>query len=137
MSVDKITRAIELGTRTVVVKALSAKKLGKARAISRAEAIATAKDTGPDLIKAFRELSKAEANDEITPEMRRAVLYQQFDRTTVLQAGIVSWSDGEVPADPEDVLLETEAQKLHTAIIDMSVPDESTVPKDSGPSTAT
>ncbi len=129
MYASKVIREIEVKsgdtTLAATIRKLSWKKLDKAQTIERSGAIATARETGAELVKAFRELNKAEAAGEITPEVKRKARYGQYDKATVLESGLTKL-DGADTSDAIAARIEeldmAEAQQIHEAILDLSLP---------------
>jgi hypothetical protein len=127
---SKITGKVEIGETTIDIKALSRKKLEKANEFARGDGIVAAKQAGAELVKAFHELARAEAAGEITPDVKRKARYAQYDITTVLQAGITRITpapEGEtaeagITKAIEEMLM-ADAQKIHEAILDLSLPE--------------
>jgi hypothetical protein len=113
----------------VVIKKLSASRLDEARRVRQLAFFATAKAMGGDVLRAVRELPEDEvkavqertAAVAPTPEQR----YAPFDRTTVLRAGIASWTF-QLPCNASNIddLDEPSAEQLFHAIVDLSVPAE-------------
>lgn len=140
MFAKQIVKDVKVGEDTVTVRKLSGKTLDKARVARRADQVQSMRDIGAELIKAFRE-GKESAKSEVvaltaappepTPEelsAARRETFGDYDRDTVLYAGIVRWTaklDGKsVPLNPEaiDDLTEEESKLIFDEILDLSVP---------------
>lgn len=135
MFASRITKDIDIqdGDSVVVVhvQKLSGRALQNARDARSTAQLAALRGASKDMLAMIRspELDaaaeavaakrKAEAAD---PKLRTKARYGEYDRWTVLTAGIVRWSaDVPLPAGVDD-LDEPAAQTLHEAILDLSLP---------------
>lgn len=126
MFASKVTKEVELdGGERVTVRKLSYAALDRARDARSSAGARSLRDFGGDIVKVLRsdEFTQVKKEREEKPEALKAARYAAFDRGTVLQAGIVSWT-ADVKLSPEAIedLDEPSAQKLHEAIIDESLP---------------
>jgi len=129
MFASQIQKEVVLeGDERVTIRKLSALTLDKARAAKQADQAKVLRNYGGDLLKAIRsdsleDVAAAVAAKRADPVVQRAAHYDEFDREVVLNAGIVSWtSDRKVNPESVGDLDEPSAQKLHEAIVDLSVP---------------
>jgi hypothetical protein len=136
MFAKTVTKDVEIGDEIVTVRKLSGKKLQQAREVKRGEQVQNMRDLGAEMIRAFREerdkqtvALKAEAlpipAKELTLEeltKARKDSFSEYDRDTVLVAGISKWTHKN-PVNPENIadLDEETAQKLHSEILDLSI----------------
>jgi len=67
---------------------------------------------------------------EPTMDEQRKARYTTYDRQLVIQAGVVSWTYPERLSDGLEDLDEETAQKLHEAILDLSLPPIDPVERD-------
>ena len=137
MFASRITKDVDIqdGDSVVVVtiQKLSGRSLQKAREARSAAQLSALRGASKDMLQVFRssELDQAaeqlaakrarEAND---PEVRRLARYNDFDRECILNAGLVRWScQDKVALSSESIadLDEDTAQRLHTAILDLSL----------------
>ena len=129
MFASQITKEVVLdGDERVTVRKLSALTLDRARAARQADQAKTLRNYGGELLKAIRsesldDVAEAVAARRADPAARRKAHYDEFDRETVLNAGIVSWT-ADRKVNPESIgdLDEPSAQKLHEEIVDLSNP---------------
>ena len=137
MFVTGVTKLVHVDGVDVTVKKLSWKQLKKANAAARKEGVEAAREAGAELVKAFRELSNAEAAGEITSEMKRQARYRQYDVDIVLFLGVKEWGGAEVTSEAIDALSPEVATQLHEAILDFSLPllgeEAKAAPKGSAP----
>lgn len=140
MFAKQIQREVTVGEETIKIRKLSGKSLQKAREAARSSQVANVREIGPEMIKAFR-TEKAEAQakagepvveiiTELTKEeleKARKASFAEFDRDTVLVAGIVSWTAKEknkaIPVNVDNIgeLDEETSELLHNEILDLSL----------------
>jgi len=135
MFAKQITKDVEVGTEIVTVRKLSGKTLQKAREAKRSEQVSNMRELGAEMIRAFREEREklAAVKPEALPippkeptreelEKTRKDSFSEYDRDTVLVAGISKWT-AKVPVSPENIadLDEESATKLHNEILDLSL----------------
>jgi hypothetical protein len=135
MFASRITQDVEVsdGQSAVVVtiRKLSGNSLGKAKDARTADKLSSIRTASKDLLAFWKDAS-VEAVAEKLAERQKAeqdatskaeARYAEYDRLTVLQAGIVRWSsDVKVTPDTVADLDEETADKLHRAILDLSLP---------------
>jgi hypothetical protein len=135
MFAKQVTKDVAVGEEIVTVRKLSGKTLQKARDARRVEQVQNMRDIGAEMIKAFREEREkvAQARPEALPipakeptkeelEKARKDSFADYDRDTVLVAGVVRWT-AKVPVNSENIadLDEESATLLHNEILDLSV----------------
>lgn len=133
MFASRITRDVEVGDGAVVtIRKLSGRSLEKAREAKSAQQLGSLRNASKELLQAMRSSEidaaaaqlaarrEAEAGDA---KLRAKARYDAHDREAVLNAGIVRWSAQE-PVNPDNImdLEEGIAQRLHEAILDLSLP---------------
>jgi len=118
---------VEFPDGSVTIRKLSWKSLEKAKEAQSITAATSLRAYGGDLMKALRsdtvnEAAKLHAEKKASQSEQVKARYAEYDREAVLSKGIDSWSYGEL--NPERILeLEEEtADKLHRAILDLSLP---------------
>jgi len=119
-----IKGAVEIsGGVTVSIRALSWKSLKKAADAQQAEAIATAKGAGADVLQAFSAM-KADPDrvDAMRTKIAKDARYTSHDLETVLRSGIEAFSDHTDKEKGLTELTEADATKTFRAIIDLSLP---------------
>lgn len=127
MFASKVTDAVVLdGGERVTIRKLNHSALDLAREARSSRGAKSLRDFGGDILRVLRSeefVDMKKAREEAGPEALRAARYAAFDRSVVLQAGIQSWTS-EVKVTPEaiDDLDEPSAQKIHEAIVDLSLP---------------
>jgi hypothetical protein len=130
------TKVVEIGDVQVTVRKLSWKSLEKAKVAKSAEQAASLRPYGGEVVKALHspELTEAAANlkkKKNDPGERLKAHYERFDRSSVLYAGIVSWSiEDKVNPEAIDDLEEAVAEELHRQIVDLSAPFKDEAPKE-------
>ncbi len=119
---------------TVTVQKLSGRSLEKARDARSAAQIASLRSASKDLLQVMRsdqieaaaqQLAEKRKKEAADPKLRAKARYDAHDREHVLNAGIVRWScEADKPLSSETIadLDEESAQKLHEAILDLSLP---------------
>jgi hypothetical protein len=137
----------DLGLVTVTLRKLSGSSLEKAamqRGIAQAAYFRSLGapfmvDMQSPALQAAREiLAEEKANEKKDPAALRRARYSNYDRESVLIAGIERWTcEDKFKLSPKSIALleDAEAQKLHEEILDFSLPpideDEAAeVPKD-------
>jgi hypothetical protein len=129
MFASKVQKEVSIGAGddavTVTIRKLSGRSLEKA---SEARQIAVSqgmRSMGGDILRTLRDLETTKAEPE-KPDYAAATKarYSTYDRMAVLLAGIVRWTAEEPPTLKfmEDELDEESCQKLHEAILDLSLP---------------
>lgn len=108
----------------VTIRKLNHRSLDKARQARRGEDIAETRSLGGDLFRAITEFREGKLDDELAQRRKdkRDARYREFDRDTVLQAGIESWTAAEKVTDGIGDLDEPTADFLFRAIVDLSAP---------------
>ena len=109
---------------TVTIRKLSARSLERASDARQIGVAESMRKMGGDVLKSLRELEqpKKEEPKKLDPEAAKKARYASYDRGTVLVAGIVRWSYGEVETDPLSQVDEQAAEEIHEAILDYSLP---------------
>lgn len=134
----------------VTIRKLSGASLDKARIQAAITQAAPLRALGADLLKGIQssavdEAAKALAAKKSTLEGRKTARYAAYDRETVLVQGVVRWScEDKAKLNPQNLadLDEDAAQKIHEAVLDLSLPPldpaeaEAEGKGDSGPSTS-
>lgn len=136
MFAKQVTKDVEVGSEIVTIRKLSGVSLQKAREAKRVEQVQNMREIGAEMIRAFREeREKAAAatrpdalpipaKEPTIEELQKArkESFTEYDRNTVLVAGIARWT-AKVPVNPENIadLDEETAQLLHNEILDLSV----------------
>lgn len=126
MFASQVKKTIEFEDGSVIIRKLSWRTLERARQARSGEMAAAARSYGGDVIKALRsetldELAKKVAEKRADPEERRKARYAEYDRGTLLVAGIESWPYGELNPERIDLLDEEQAERLHQELVDLSL----------------
>jgi len=131
MFASRVTSTVQVedpdGFVSVVVRKLSALALEKAAETRQLTVIGFSSKMGSEMIKSFRDAADEKKTEEkpaeLTANEKRKARYTSYDRQTVLNKGIVSWTAAEklCPESIED-LDEQAAQQLCEAILDLSLP---------------
>lgn len=135
MFASRITRDVDVqdGESVVVVtvQKLSGNALQDAREARGAAQLASLRGASKELLQVFRSSDLDAAAEKLAAQrraeaadivVRARARYAEYDRGTVLKAGIVRWSVGEVTHERVADLDEEASQKLHEAILDLSLP---------------
>lgn len=138
MFASRITKDVQCddGDTAVIVtiQKLSGRSLEKARDARSAAQIASLRTASKDLLQVMRsdqlevaaeQLAARRAKEAADPKAKAKARYEAYDREHVLNAGIVRWScELRKKLSPEAIgdLDEESAQKLHEAILDLSLP---------------
>ena len=126
MFASRITAVVLVGPvedeNSVTVRKLSHNSLEKAGQARQISAGQSSRALGPELLEALRKDYVA-PKPEVDLVAAAKARYSSYDRGAVLNAGIVSWTFLEKvgPAMIEDIDEES-AEKLHQAILDLSLP---------------
>lgn len=104
----------------VTIRKLSASSLEKASDVAQGASLASLRAMGPEVAKALRETEKDKP--EVKPEISAKKRYAAYDRSTVLRAGVESWTAKEKLPGALDDLDEDAANTLHREIVDLSAP---------------
>lgn len=123
MLAAKITGKVDLGWTVVNIRALSGKSLRKAGEARQITAAQNAKSWGGELVQIFSKADTPEGKAErekkaADPEAR----YNHYDRESVLIAGVTGWDSEEKLTNLDEQLTDEDAEKVHRAIIDLSLP---------------
>jgi len=140
MFASKVTAQVEIpadgadDAGVVNIRKLSALALEKASLNRQISVSQLTRSMGPEMIRAFSDEKEEKPADGLdafeakkakpkpTPEEQRKARYSLYDRQFVLQAGVTHWTyDRKVSEGLED-LDEDTAQRLHEAILDLSLP---------------
>jgi len=128
MFASEVRRSVEVSGHTIVIRKLSARSLDKARQARSAVAAKGLREMGGEIFRALRSENVDGLVAELEerrrdPETVKSQRYAAYDRDTVLQAGLVSWSHSR-DLTPESIgdLDEETAESLHEAILDLSLP---------------
>lgn len=126
---SQVTKDIVRGEDTITIRKLSGKSLQKAREGRSMDQTSYLRHLGAELFRVLRSEALDEAAKKLeamkeakTPEERRKARYGEYDRDLVLNAGILRWSCGDLTPDRVADLPEEDAQALHEAILDLSLP---------------
>jgi hypothetical protein len=138
MFASRITKDVQCddGDNAVIVtiQKLSGRSLEKARDARSAAQIASLRTASKDLLQVMRsdqlevaaeQLAARRAKEMTDAKAKAKARYDSFDREHVLNAGVVRWSCESIKKlSPESIgdLDEESAQKLHEAILDLSLP---------------
>jgi hypothetical protein len=124
MFASTVSAIVQVGDVTVHIRKLSARALERASDAQADSAAKTVRRFGADIMKALREAPIADAASPVvlSPDNQKKVRYAAYDRPTVLVAGITEWSAERALAEGIQDLDEETAQKLHEAILDLSLP---------------
>ncbi len=125
MFAGKVTDTVQLDDNGVIVdvtvRKLNHRALREASESMQATAIRKSRDAGGELVKAFRDMRPA-ASDSPDIVALRTARYAAYDRDIVLTNGVMKWtSDVDLKGGLAD-LDEQSAEKLHEAILDLSLP---------------
>ena len=133
---SKIVSQVVFPDGAVNIRKLSALSLEKASAARQISVSQLSRSMGPELMKAFAggsdddEKKSSKPKVEPTMDEQRKARYTTYDRQLVIQAGVVSWTYPERLSDGLEDLDEETAQKLHEAILDLSLPPIDPVERD-------
>jgi len=130
-------KTITVDDIAVVIQKLSARSLDKANEARQIAVGAVTKQLGAEFLRSIREDRKDQKDDapvEKTPEQKRKERYASYDRETVLQMGVVEWDNPTPLREGLADLDENAATTLYEAILELSLPSEELVGKDSKPS---
>jgi len=136
MFASRVTKEVEVDDGESLVKVtiqkLSARALDKAREAKSIAQLTAMRPASKDMWQGMRsaemdrladELKEKRANEAADPKARARARYDLHDREHVLQAGIVRWTSVTLLSEKAlDDLDEATAQKLHEAILDLSLP---------------
>jgi hypothetical protein len=135
MFASKHTKAIPFPEGVVTIRKLAYGDLDDAAEARQRKAAQSARDMGPEMVKAFRDGAEKPVAEpaKLTPEQEKAARtkarYESYDRNIVLVRGVVSLPDtaAEQTAKAVRELDEPTADQLHREILDYSLPplDES------------
>jgi hypothetical protein len=113
----------------VTIRKLSGRSLEKASEARQIGVAQGMKSMGGDILRTLRDLEEADkksgAESPEKPDYAAATKkrYATYDRATVLVMGVVRWTaEPKVGAQALDDLEEDAAQKIHEAILDLSLP---------------
>ena len=135
MFASKTVAQVVFPDGAVNIRKLSALSLEKASAARQISVSQLSRSMGPELMKAFAggdddEKKSSKPKVEPTMDEQRKARYTTYDRQLVIQAGVVSWTYPERLSDGLEDLDEETAQKLHEAILDLSLPPIDPVERD-------
>lgn len=122
MFASKVTSQVVFDDGVVNIRKLSARSLEKASEARQISVSQLSRSMGPELMRAFATPTEDRTKVEPSLEERTRARYATYDRQSVLQAGVVSWTYDTKVAEGLDDLDEESAQKLHEAILDLSLP---------------
>jgi len=141
MFASRVTKEVEVeddGKPVVVtIQKLSARSLEKAREAKSAAQLAAMRAGGKEMWSGLRsaevdavaeKIAEKRAKQATDLKAQRQARYDAHDRDHILRAGIVRWTAERRLKDPDDEqdaigdLDEQTAQKLHEAILDLSLP---------------
>lgn len=132
----EVTITDEDGTTIVTIRRLSDASLETARDIKQQQAIKglavmAGINMSPTVQEEVGKAAKAKAEKDAKADSREAI-YAQYDRATVLRAGIKSWTaDVDLASGVGDLDSKT-ATILHREILDLSVEDPAKADKAEG-----
>jgi len=120
-------KQVEFPDGTVTIHKLSWRSLQGARLTRAMDQAASMRNIGGEILKALRSETVEAAVNKVKEEKtdidkRRLARYDEYDRGSLLVAGIEVWSYGELNAKAIDDLPEDMAERLHHEILDLSLP---------------
>lgn len=123
MFASQVKQTVEIESVSVVIRKLSAVSLEKAAKTKTGEQIADAKGFGADMLKAVLDPAIQDARVEAAAEKAKEEApgekrFRDFDRMSVLRAGIESW-DATYPEDHDEKKLAGKAIPVATGIDDL------------------
>jgi hypothetical protein len=131
------------GTFIVLICRLSADSLDRAREVRQVQAMKQAAvmtamiQSTPEVEKMIQDAQDRREAKAKDPAAVKAARYAQYDRTSVLRAGIRSWSDTTMPVETGVADLDgPAADVLHRAILDLSIDEPAEVEEAQGKETA-
>jgi hypothetical protein len=119
---------VTIGDVRYTIRKLGWKTLERARDSASLHTLGELRAMGGDVLKALRseagdEARKIVGKQKEEAEAKRRARYIAFDRSVLLEVGLKSWSlPGEISAETINELPADHAEKLHEAIVDLSVP---------------
>jgi hypothetical protein len=123
MFASQTKSTVAIGDVVVTIRKLSARSLDKASEARQATAAAVARGFGADMIQALKVTEPAPlAPVVLTLAEQIKARYTSYDRASTLRAGIASWTAPQPLEEGIADLDEESAQKLHEAILDLSLP---------------
>ena len=136
MFASRVTKDVDVedgeSVTKVTIQKLSARSLEKAREVKSAAQLTAMRPASKDMWEGLRsaeveklagELAEKRSKEAADPKARAKVRYDAHDQAHILRAGIVRWTST-VPLDEKALedLDEATAEKLHEAILDLSLP---------------
>jgi hypothetical protein len=122
MFAARTKKTLTYGEDTITVRKLSGSQIDQAHEVKNAAQVKSLRALGGELMSAMRSPEDVEAaKAKNAAKDKRQVRIEALDRSTVLVAGIDSWSDSK-SLTPENVagLEEDVSQKTFEAIIDLT-----------------
>lgn len=135
MFASRITKDVEAHDGdtlvTVTIQKLSGRSLRKAQEAAQAAALLSMRAASKDMLQVWNSKEVEAAADKLAeqrkreaadPKARAKARYAAYDRDAILLAGIVRWTANKPVAEGLEDLDEETSQKLHEAILDLSLP---------------